>query len=203
MRRQIWIPVGALAVLLLTLVFLPPERHLGRLLTLIYLHGALIRVGMVLFVAGAIVAIAFLATRRQWAWQWTRALQVTAFSTWALGFIISFYPTYVTWGTPIAWSEPRTQMVVRVLVVAGLAFGVARWLNSPLLVAGSSALIGLTIPILVWQTGVIRHPLNPIGESPSFMLRAAYILIVLSLLIIALWETACIAEKLPDTKTGR
>lgn len=198
MRTHTWIPIGALVVLLVTLLLLPPERHLGRLLALIYLHGAFIRVGVVLFVAGAGSALVFLATRQSWAWRWTRALQITALSSWTLGFVISFYPSYVTWGTPIAWSEPRTQMVVRVLVVATLAFGIAYWLDSPPLAAVASTLIGLAIPILIWRTGVIRHPLNPVGESPSLVLRLAYGIIIVCLLVASFWGTAQIATSASD-----
>ncbi len=194
MRRDTWIPIVAGVALIVTLALLPPERYLGRLLIPIYVHGALVRTGALLFVTGALMALVAIGWGAPWAWKWTRALQVTALISWGAGFVISFYPSYATWGTPIAWSEPRTQMVIRVLVVALLAFGVARWLNEPYITAGASIVVGLAVPLLIWRTGVIRHPIDPIGTSPSARLQMAYLIVLLCTVVIALWGTYRLAE---------
>lgn len=195
MRRDTWIPLVALAVIVVALASLPPERHVGHLLVPIFVHGALIRTGVVLFLFGALMAIIVLAWADPWAQRWTRAFQVTALVAWAAGFVVSFYPSYVTWGTPIAWSEPRTQMVVRVMAVAVLVFGLARWINDPRAIAAASALVGLAVPLLVWRTGVIRHPIDPIGTSPSLRFQVTYLLVLLCTVAIGLWSTYRLAER--------
>ena len=189
MRRDVWIPVISGGVLAVTLALLPPERHVGRLLVPIFIHGALVRTGVLLFAVGVPAALAALILETPWAWNWTRGLQVTAWVAWLVGFVVSFYPSHVTWGTPIAWSEPRTQMVVRVLVVTLLAFGVARWLDEPKITAGVSILVGVAVPLLVWHTGVIRHPVDPIGTSPSIRFQIAYMVTVGCMVIIGVWGT--------------
>ncbi len=203
MRRDAWIPVVAVGTLMVTLALLPPERHLGRLLVPIYVHGALVRTGVFLFLAGALTAVVALVLGEDWAWRWTRTLQITALGSWGLGFLISFYPSYVAWGTAIAWSEPRTQMVIRVLAVAIIVFGLARWLGEPAAIAGASILLGLAVPLLIWQTGVIRHPVDPIGTSPSLRFQLMYVIIVLCVVVLALWVTYRLAERRAATGSER
>lgn len=195
MRRDTWVPVAAVVIMALTLALLPPERHLGRLLVPIYVHGALVRSGVILFLAGALAAIAALVTDDPGVWRWTRALQVTSLSAWAAGFILSFYPSYATWGTIIAWSEPRTQMVIRVLVVTLVVFGAARWLDDARAIAAASILMGVAVPILILRTGVIRHPVDPIGTSPSVWFRVAYLIVLLCMLVLCMWGTYRLAEQ--------
>ncbi len=194
MRRDTWIPVAAVGVMAVTLALLPPERHLGRLLIPIYIHGALVRTGVILFLAGALSAIVALVANESWAWEWTRALQISALASWTAGFIVSFYPSYAAWGTIIAWSEPRTQMVIRVLVVALVVFGVARWLNDPRAMAAASVLVGVAVPTLIWRTGVIRHPVDPIGTSPSARFQVAYMIVLLCTFAIGVWGTYRLVE---------
>jgi len=181
-----WIVAVTTGVLLLTLVLMPPERHLGRLLSLIYLHGALIRSGALLFFLSALASIWAFFTDKEEAWQWVVALFISAWLTWVLGFIISFYPSYVTWGAPIVWAEPRTRMVVNVALIAALFFTLAYWLHDRRWWGIVALLIGGALPILLWRTGVIRHPLNPVGTSPSTALRVAYTCVLISTFILGL-----------------
>ncbi len=194
MRRTLWIPLAALFVMIAALLLMPPERHLGRLLALIYVHGTLVRTGIVLFVMGAIAGAIALIKDSPDAWAWTYALQATSLGAWLSGFIISFYPSYVTWGTLVAWSEPRTQMVVKVIAIATMVFLVARWLGDRRIVAGASVVIGLIVPLLVWRTGVIRHPIDPVGTSPSVALRTAYTVALFCMIVIGVWVTAQVAR---------
>ncbi len=191
----------ALAVLLLTvllvvvLLLMPPEKHLGRLLTVIYLHGALIRAGALLFLLGGVAGMVALITGDERAWRWTTALQITSWSTWTLGFVVSFYPSYVTWGSAIVWSEPRTRMVVQVALVSAFLFLLARWLEERVWVAVSSIVVGVTLPLLLWRTGVIRHPLDPVGTSPSTALRLSYLTVLSIVILLGLTVTAWVVER--------
>ncbi len=187
MSKHRWIPGVVSFVLIMTFGLMPPERHLGRLLIPIYIHGALIRAGVLLFLLGAGVGMWVLWREHPLLWAWIDALQWTALAAWILGFVVSFYPSYVTWGTPIAWDEPRTRMVVQVIVTAIVVFGVAQWLGARWLKAGASIVIGGLTVLLVWRTGVIRHPIDPIGSSPSISMRLAYAIVVLGFLVWALW----------------
>ena len=194
MHRFRWLPVSAAAVLLATLILMPPERSVGGLLRVIFLHGALVRVAVGLFLLSGLAALVALVKEAPQAWAWTRALQLVALVAWAAGFVISFYPSYVTWGTAIVWAEPRTQMMVRVLVIATLVFGITRWLDDDRLIAVGTLAVGLMVPLLIALTGVIRHPLDPVGTSPSLTLRLTYGLVIASLGVLALWWAAYMVE---------
>ena len=194
MSKHRWIPGLVSFVLIVTFGLMPPERHLGRLLIPIYIHGALIRTGLLFFLGGAVVSLWAFWRGGARLWAWVEALQWTALGSWALGFVVSFYPSYVTWGTPVAWDEPRTRMVVQVMVVAAIVFGVARWMNEQWIKGGASVVMGLITLLLVWRTGVIRHPIDPIGSSPSFVMRIAYLVVLLGFIIWGLWTADYLAS---------
>ncbi len=199
MKRLKWIGLPFILLLGLTLIWMPPERHLGRLLTLIYLHGALIRTGALLFSLGGVIALVALATRDKRTWEWMYAFQVTAWGTWVLGFLLSIYPSFVTWGAPVVWGEPRTRMVLQVALVSGLLFLVGWWLGARAWSAVMSLVVGGLVPLLVWRTGVIRHPLNPIGTSPSTTFRLAYAIVLFSIVVLAGVVTAWVQAWLGQT----
>lgn len=202
MQRLLLVPILAVIVLGVALMLMPPERSVGYLLRVIFVHGALVQVAVGLFVLGALAALLALVTDHPRAWAWTRAAQVTALEAWLAGFIVSFYPSYVTWGAPIVWAEPRTQMMTRVLIVAVLVFSISRWVEDRRVIALGTGAVGLLVPFLVWRTAVIRHPLDPVGTSPSVALRVSYALVLASLAILGVWWTARLAERnlaLPST----
>ena len=188
MRRWKWIPVLAVAEVALTLWWLPPEAHVGRLLTLIYLHGALVRVAVLFFLLAALTALGtlFLSVQR---WRaWTRLAYLHALAFWAAGFLLSVYPAYATWGTPVAWSEPRTRMVIQVLVLGLGVYLVLSQLDDPRWLAAGILVVSGFVPVLIARTGVILHPLNPIGTSPSWTFRALYGLVLLGLAVLGAWS---------------
>ena len=178
MKRQHVVILLILAVLAGALVVLPPERRLGRLLVLIYLHGALVRTAVVFFLAAAVAGGLALARSRTSLFRWSEALYLTAVSSWTLGFVLSFYPSYAAWGTFIAWSEPRTQMAMRVLLLSLLFLIVARWVADLHWLGIVHLLMGFLVPVLVARTGVVLHPLDPIGTSPSVTLRTIYLVVL-------------------------
>lgn len=203
MKPLTWALLFLMVLLVLVLVLMPPERHLGRLLTVVYLHGALIRTGAFLFIVGALVAVAALVREDEKIWQWTAAFQVTAWSIWTLGFVVSFYPSYVTWGKAVVWAEPRTRMVVQVAAVSGFLFVLARWLGERVWIGISSLVVGVTLPLLLWRTGVIRHPLDPVGTSPSVLLRVSYDVVLLITTLLGVLLTAWLVQyvELSDKST--
>ena len=98
---------------------------------------------------------------------------------WLAHFIVSMPATRLTWGPWIAWGEPRVTMTLQV-AAAGLIVIAVTWLvDSRRFTAVANLLLGLTVFFLVERTGVLRHPLDPIGASPSSTLRLIYLFLVL------------------------
>ena len=97
-------------------------------------------------------------------------------------------------GLWIAWGEPRVTMTLQV-AAAGLIVIAVTWLvDSGRFTAVANLLLGLTVFFLVERTGVLRHPLDPIGASPSSTLQFVYLLllapIVASMFLVAWRLTA-------------
>jgi hypothetical protein len=79
------------------------------------------------------------------------------------------------------------------LIGAGLAVILISWLiKDARFTAFASALLALAVAWMAFSTGVIRHPLDPIGSSPSATLQLVY----LALLIPIITAMALVAWRL-------
>jgi hypothetical protein len=176
--------VGLIAVEALLLVSSPAEQTLGQVVKLVYLHGALIRAGLLSFVVAGLLGLVYLAVRRPGVYAWLVAVQRGAFAVWIVYALSSMLVTYMTWGVAIAWSEPRVMATIRVTVAVLVVFAVTEILRLPALTAlGNVLLAGFTL----WATqsaSVIRHPIDPIGASSSAAIRGFYAAIVVVMLTI-------------------
>ncbi len=193
-RRRFWLALllcFALAALILALM--PPEKTLGWVIKVVYFHGALSRAGMIGFIAAGVAGLVYLVSRRP-AWsRWTQALVISGWLFWTAHFLVSMPATRLTWGPWIAWGEPRVTMTLQV-IAAGLAvIGVSRLVDHALFSAGANTLFGGAMLLLAARTGVIRHPLDPIGQSPSSLFRLIYLLLLIPLtaaMILVAWRLA-------------
>ncbi len=175
-RRHPWLIGAACAVLAaLILALMPAEKTLGQVIKIVYLHGALSRAGTVGFLAAGAAGLAYLIRPRPGLGRWTRALAISGWLFWTAHFIVSMPATRLTWGPWIAWGEPRVTMTLQV-IAAGLVVIVVSWLlGAPRFTAGANLLLGIAVLVQTERTGVLRHPLDPIGSSPSAAFRLAYL----------------------------
>jgi heme exporter protein C len=178
-RRRFWPLIGLCAlVAALVLALMPAEKTLGQIIKLVYLHGALSRAGMIGFWAAAIAGATYLIRPNPRSLRWSQALLWSGCGFWLAHFIVSMPATRLTWGPWIAWGEPRVTMTLQV-AAAGLIVIAVTWLvDSGRFTAVANLLLGLTVFFLVERTGVLRHPLDPIGTSPSSTLQLIYLLLV-------------------------
>jgi hypothetical protein len=195
LRRRTWpLLAGLVAVLALLLWLSPAEQTLGQAVKLVYLHGALVRTAMVLFAVSLPVNLGALVGGRSGWLAWGKALAWAAIATWLAHTFFSMVTTYAAWGVFIAWFEPRTRFSFTLaavsLVVAVVAYLVEHSRFSALAFV---LLSGLALG-LASRLGVVQHPLDPIGSSPSHAIRAFYAaIIVVSLAmggLVALWLRA-------------
>ena len=169
-----------MAVIAVLLVLAPAEQQIGNLIKVIYLHGALARVGLyALMLAGLLAAASLLRTRAGWL-RSSNALQVAGMAAFILHFALSVIPTRLTWGVWVAFDEPRTRMSLQIIGVGLLVIGVRRLLNEPRLSAWANLLLGAAVLLLNLRTGVLRHPLNPIGQSSSAAIQFFYLGVLLA-----------------------
>jgi hypothetical protein len=178
---------ACVAVAALILLLLPAEKTLGAVIKIVYLHGALSQAGMAGFIAGGVAGVIYLlrsrASSAAVAWfYWSDALTLSGWGFWVAHFIVSMPATRLTWGPWIAWGEPRVTMTLQI-VAAGLAVLAVGWLlGSARFTAGANALLGLAVIFMVERTGVLSHPFDPIGSSPSVEFRLAYLVLLLSVI---------------------
>jgi hypothetical protein len=208
LHRRFW-PILALccALAALVLVLMPAEKTIGQVIKIVYLHGALSRAGMIGFWAAGAVGLVFLIRPRPALFRWTRALAISGWGCWTLHFLVSMPATRLTWGPWIAWGEPRVTMTLQVIAV-GLVVLIVSWLvDHAHFTAGANLLLGIAVAALVSGTGILRHPLDPIGASPSPRLQFIYLLLVIPLIVVMLltaWRLAQAQSELassafPDT----
>jgi hypothetical protein len=159
----------------LILLLMPLEKTLGQVIKIVYLHGALSRAGMLGLMAAGVAGVAYLLTRRPALAGWTRGLLISGWLFWVAHFIVSMPATRLTWGPWIAWGEPRVNMTLQ-LVGAGLVVILISWLvKDARFTAFAAALLAIAVAWMAFSTGVIRHPLDPIGSSPSATLQLVYL----------------------------
>ncbi|HEY86051.1 MAG TPA: hypothetical protein G4N96_13165 [Chloroflexi bacterium] len=169
---------AALLVLLaLLLWFSPAEKTLGQAVKLVYLHGALVRSAVVLFLVSLPVNLAALfspsSMRKNWLCR-GKALVWGAIAVWLAHTLFSMVTTYATWGIFIAWSEPRTRFTFTAAGVSLLLVVAAYLIDSPRFSAlVFVALAGVVVGLLP-QLGLLRHPFDPIATSSSTAIRAFY-----------------------------
>lgn len=174
-RRWSWPLFLGLALALVLLLWLSPaERTLGQTVKLVYLHGALVRTAMILFVISLPAHLVALITRRN-AWlAWGQAFSWTAVTVWLVHTLVSMMTTYAAWGVFIAWFEPRTRFTFILAAVGLIIGGVAYLIADDRFTALVFALLAGLVLLLLPQLGFIQHPLDPIGTSPSTEIQIFY-----------------------------
>jgi hypothetical protein len=194
-RRRIGpLLIGLAALLALLLWLSPAEQTLGQVVKLVYLHGALVRTAVLIFAVSLPVNLVALVNGSN-AWSaWGKALAWTAIFAWLAHTLFSMVTTYAAWGVFIAWGEPRTRFTFSLAVIAVVIAGVAYMVgNARFSALALAALAGLTLGLLPGQ-GIVQHPLDPIGTSPSVTIQAFYAAILaISLAIgglLAVWLQA-------------
>ncbi len=176
--------IGLAALLALLLWLSPAEQTLGQVVKLVYLHGAMVRTAVLVFAVSLPVnLIALINGSPAWS-AWGRALAWTAILAWLVHTLFSMVTTYAAWGVFIAWSEPRTRFTFSLAAIAVVIAVVAHIVgNARFSALALAALAGLTLGLLPGQ-GIVQHPLDPIGTSPSGAIQAFYAaILVVSLAI--------------------
>lgn len=199
--------LGVLLIVLLAILVVasPAEQQLGNLIKIIYVHGALARTGMAGLMIAGLLGLLFLVRPRPRLLQWSNGVQVAAMILFAAHFVLSVIPTHETWGVWIAFDEPRTRMSLQIIGVGVLVILVRILLNDSRLSALANLLLGGAVLLLELRTGVLRHPLNPIGDSSSTAIQGFYLAIVATcfgLLFLLAWLLVHRAQHTGESPEG-
>jgi hypothetical protein len=172
-RILIWL-VGLVGVLIVLLILLPAEQTLGGVIKVVFLHGAILEVSLVVFAVAGLVGLISFVWRRQSLYEWLLALQKTGLMMWMLSVVMSMVATYLAWGVVIAWEEPRVQASAKILGLGVGFFLLTQWVDDERFAAAVNVLMAIAAWWLTEGAGALRHPLNPIGSSESLVFKGLY-----------------------------
>lgn len=176
--RLAWLFAASVLAWLLVLVAAPSERSLGGLVRWVYAHASLTQVSLFFFLVAAVLAVVYL-TAHERLYIWMEVVGLVALGLWLLGFLLSMIPARLSWGVWVDWNEPRTQLTLLVLALGVAILLLARWVDSHRFSAIAQIIFSAVVLILNRNTGVIRHPLDPIGEASAASIPQSYGLIFL------------------------
>jgi hypothetical protein len=172
-------------VLIAILVLLPPERNLGHIIKAVFIHAALIRCGLLILGTAGVIAALDIIKHKQKTYLLCHATQNTALTLWIIYMISSVVVTYLAWGIPIDWHEPRTQVSFFILFVLSAGFLISKWLNQRIVTDVINIFLALLSWIAVKNAINIRHPFDPIGRSELLHYKVSYLLILLVFILIS------------------
>ncbi len=173
-------------ILILILFFLPPEKHLGHVIKAIFIHAAMIRCGLLILAAAGVVAVFDLFKHSRQNYFLCLSTQYTALGLWIIYMVSSVVVTYLAWGIPIAWSEPRTQVSFVILFVLLVGFLISKWFNRRIITDVINIILAMFSWTAVKNAINIRHPFDPIGRSELMYYKISYSLILLLVFLISI-----------------
>jgi hypothetical protein len=187
-KGSLLLAAGLAGLLLVWVVLAPAETRLGNLVKLVYVHGALVWVGLVMFSVAGGLGVAALAMRHLLGWAdranaWYRGTDAAgkaALIVWVAYALSAMIVTGLAWGQVIAWNEPRVRVTGLILVAAVVVAIVTRLVDHNDFTAVVNIVMGIVPWIVVRQAEAIRHPVDPIGGSESAAIQVYYVLIVLT-----------------------
>ena len=137
------------------------------------------------FGIAGLLGLATLVANRPALTTWGDAVGKAALAIWIVYALSSMISTYMAWGVLIAWNEPRVVASVQVLAAALFIAMVNHFVDHPRFTATTNLILGGLTWWLTQRAAVIRHPLNPIGESDSTAIKGFYVALLLACLLLA------------------
>lgn len=195
--------VAWLAALVALLILSPSEKTLGDVVKLVYLHGALVRTGLLAFTVAGVLGVAALITRRECTLRWSEAVGHAALVVWTLYILSSMVVTYLAWGVAIAWSEPRVRASAHIFLAAVAFWVLAYLIQDKRATATLNALLAPLAWALVQNAGVVIHPVDPIGGSASVAIQVFYAGIVLCVILLTAELAAWFERRAAAKETPR
>ena len=178
----VWSVIFLLLAGLVT-AFAPLEKTLGSNARIVYLHGAWVWVGLVLFALSAFAGLVGILGRKQVINGWSRALGRTALLFWITFLPMSLYLMSANWNG-IFLEEPRWRIpfsfaVAGLLLQLGVSFLGSNW------AAIGNLCFAVTLFSAMRGMDEVLHPVSPIRTSSATNIQIFFGLIFLLLLLAA------------------
>jgi hypothetical protein len=158
---------------------------LGSIIKAVYLHGALVQTGLVVFTAGGLLGLACVIWKKDALIEWCLAVQKTGVAVWIVYALSSMLATYLAWGVAIAWNEPRVQASAKILGASAGFLILTLWVDSGWFAALANVAMAVLAWVLTQGAMAVRHPLDPIGSSESALFKVFFLAILAVVLAMA------------------
>jgi hypothetical protein len=169
-----WILAGIAVVTAVLLLIAPEEATLGAGIRSVYVHVALIWVGLAGFVVAGLLGLGLLVTGKPTIYPWMRTIGWMGVGFFAAGLAMSAVSSKVNWGA-VFWQEPRMRSSSTSLAIAVIVMVAMEWFPWLRL---RGALVTAVPIIFFWltsRTELVLHPSNPIRTSDSVGIQAAFV----------------------------
>lgn len=144
---------------------------------MVYVHGAIIRVVLGVFLLSGALGLIYLFAKRAALVEWSQILLETALLLWLPYLVSATIATLQTWGA-IAWFEPRWLVTMQISVIAPVAYAVTRMVKKPIVTAALNASVAAAILLLTRSAGLVLHPIDPIASSGNSGIIGSYLLLL-------------------------
>ena len=196
-RNPRYIPhaLAACTLLIIILVLaLPPEHALGHVIKVVFVHGALVQTGLLTFAAAGALGMTYVCLRRETLHTWCSASQKTGVIVWSVYMLSSMAVTYLAWGIPVAWNEPRVRISAIIWAVCLAFWLLGRLAQSRMFTAILNVILAIAAWGLVKSAGILRHPSDPVGSSDSWSYKIIYAALGVIMLLMAVQITRWLAS---------
>jgi hypothetical protein len=173
--------IGALVVWLA-----PEEQTLGQGIKSVYVHVALIWVGMAGLALAGLLGLTVIVWASEKISSWMQIIGWVGLAFYAAGLAMSALASKVNWGN-IFWQEPRMRAALSMLAAALIVQIVASWV--PWLRLRGLLSSGLIV-LLAWSTlsaPLVLHPDNPVATSSSLAIQMTFLGLSLLCGLAAAW----------------
>ena len=174
LSRKVWLLLGVIILATAVLLLIAPEEAtLGQGIRSVYVHVALIWVGLAGFVIAGLLGFGLLITAYQPLYPWMRTIGWMGAAFFAAGIVMSALASQVNWGA-VFWQEPRMRSSSTSLAIAVIVLLTMDWFPWLRLRGALVTAVPLIFYWLSARTELVLHPNNPIRTSESMGIQATF-----------------------------
>lgn len=171
----------------------PSEQTLKEFIRLIYIHAAITWASLLLYTLSGIYGIIYLVSRKESFVDWSVALEKTAILFWAVNTLLGVISMRLVWGDFI-WNEPRLSFSIIVLLVSAAAYFLSVMVDRSFVVSILNIVVVFLIWFLLFKTGRVFHPANPILGSSDINIKLYSGIITIFLLLTGVQMTRLVRK---------
>lgn len=172
-RRIWWGIAGIVVVTAVLLLIAPEEATLGTGIRSVYVHVALIWVGLAGFVVAGLLGVGLLVTGHERLYPWLRTIGWIGVAFFAAGLAMSAVSSKVNWGA-VFWQEPRMRSSSTSLAIAVIVMVAMEWFPWLRVRGVMMTAVPLLFFWLTSRTQLVLHPNNPIRTSDSLAIQVTF-----------------------------